>query len=291
MADLTKQEKELQEISTEDPGDPTKETKFLGFIPTGGERPTFPASQNKDISSIARSLGISSTAMDYSDADWKKIQDAAKTDLSNDENDAGPSDGKDKTLSEFADTLASQYAVAPLEAIGKEGAQLANENQQVTQDILPYITGSTPYNAGGQSTDAVQAAVDAYSKAYATGEAINSQAYTNMGIANEQFLSAAPEQAFLQLLSQPGSGYYKEISPQLMKSLPESLQYALSVIGDVNEGADEAPKGGWPKSITNQFGGATGAAAAALSTAYGSAPGTPTSPSSLATGNPNTPSS
>lgn len=195
-------------------------------------------------------------------------------------------------LTEFANMLAEKYASEPLQAIGQEGTTLANENMAVTQAITPLLEGQAPSGNSGSATPAVQAAMDAYAKAYATGEGVNSAAYANMGLANEQFLAASPEASYLQLLSQPGSAYYKEIPAPLLKELPESLQYALETIGQVNEGTNPVvPKGGFPKSVTNEFGTgvANPTAANYLTSGLGTTPGSPASPSSLGTGNPNTP--
>jgi hypothetical protein len=195
---------------------------------------------------------------------------------------------EDKTLSEFANTLAEKYASEPLQAIGQEGTTLANENKAVTNAIAPFLTGSTAYNAGGSADPSVQAAMDAYAKAYAAGEGVNSAAYAGMGLANEQYLAASPEASYLQLLSQPGSAYYKEIPSALMSQLPESLQYALQAIGQVNEGAAAPPKGGWSQAVKSEFGSGVTApnVANALTAGLGTVPGSPTSPTSLSGGNP-----
>lgn len=183
-----------------------------------------------------------------------------------------------QNLSEFAQSLAGQYLSQTEEEIGSEGAQLANENQAVTAAIAPLLAGQ----GASPGNDAVQAAMDAYSKAYATGEGVQSAAYQQMGVANQQYLSAAPEQAFLQLLSQPGTEYYKEIPQGLLSQLPESLQYSLSVAGVPNVAV---PKGGWPKSLTGGSGGVANNAISSLGATPASEPGT------LGTGNPATPGS
>lgn len=174
------------------------------------------------------------------------------------------------TMSGFAQELAGQYAAQAEEAIGAEGATLADENKAVTNAIAPFLTGSTSYNAGGKASEPVQAAMDAYAKAYASGEGVQSAAYSNMGLANEKYLATAPEQAFLQLLSQPGTEYYKQIPQQLLTSLPESLQYALSVSGVPNV---PVPKGGWPKSLTGS-GGSVANALTTIGATPASSPGT-----------------
>jgi hypothetical protein len=199
-------------------------------------------------------------------------------------------------LQQLANLLTQGYAQQGEVAMGQLGQQLAQQNAAVTGTVASFIGG------GGVSSGnpAVDAAMGAYAKAYGAGEGINSAAYQNMGLANQAYLAAAPSQPVLGLLTQLGSGQYKELPSSLVQNLPPSIQYALQQAGitEIQPGQSGGtpvpnPVGGWPKSITR--GSAGGPTAGSLASILGglnlnNAPGTnPNINPGGTTGNPSTP--
>jgi hypothetical protein len=157
-------------------------------------------------------------------------------------------------LAQLAQYLTQGYVQQGEVAMGEVGQTLAQQNNAITSQVSQLLTGTTSGNA------AVDAAQQAYAKAYGVGEGLNSAAYANMGQANAQYLAASPLQPVLSILTSGlGSGQYKQLPASLVANLPESVQYALQQagVGETTPGttgssgqAIPSPKGGWPKSIT-----------------------------------------
>lgn len=129
-------------------------------------------------------------------------------------------------LKELTQYLTTNQVFQGEEAMAQEGGQLANENAGITSTVDQFITGT---NSGSA---AVNAAQDAYAKAYSAGEGLNSAAYQNMGQANAEYVQSSPLQPIINLLTQGlGSGQYKELPASLVQSLPQSVREALAAAG------------------------------------------------------------
>jgi hypothetical protein len=132
---------------------------------------------------------------------------------------------EEQILQAISNYLTSNVAQGE-EAMGEEGQQLAQQNAAVTGTVDQFLTGT---NSGSA---AVNAAQDAYAKAYSSGEGLNSAAYANMGAANAEYVASAPMAPIINLLTQGlGSGQYKEIPASLVASLPQSVRDALAAAG------------------------------------------------------------
>ena len=202
-------------------------------------------------------------------------------------------DTSESALQQLANMLTQGYMQQGEVAAGQLGQQLAQQNAAVTGTVDQFLTGTS---SGNPAVDAAQAA---YAKAYSAGEGINSANYQNMGLANQAYLAASPYQPVLSLLTQLGSGQYKELPAGLVQNLPQSIQYALQQAGitEIQPGQSGGttipnPAGGWPKNITQ---GSTTPGQASLSQILGglhlnSIPGAnPNVNPGGTTGNPNTP--
>src|SRR5208283_2013321 len=103
--------------------------------------------------------------------------------------------------------------------------QLAQQNQDVTNVIDQQFA-----QAGAASGNpAVTAAMDAYAKAYSSGEGMVSAGLAQRGVANAQYTTSAPLAPVINLLPRGlGSDYYKEIPASIIKGLPASIRVALA---------------------------------------------------------------
>jgi hypothetical protein len=163
--------------------------------------------------------------------------------------------GADKAINAISNYLTST-AGAGEEAFASEGTELAKQNQEVTNLVDQQFAAA----GAASGNPSIAAAMNAYQTAYSTGEGFNSAAYANSGAANAQYVQSAPLQPVLNLLTQGlGSTYYKQLPKNLVQSLPEAVQYALSQAGvqesnplggSSGAAAIPTPKGGWPKSLT-----------------------------------------
>lgn len=131
-------------------------------------------------------------------------------------------------LQQLAQWLSSNYVQQGAIAMGQEGQQLAQQNNMVTGLVDQQFQ-----QAGAASGNpAVQAAMNAFTKAYTAGESLNSGAYANMGIANQQYISQSPLYPIANLLTQGfGSTQYKELPANVVQALPANVQAALAQAG------------------------------------------------------------
>lgn len=157
-------------------------------------------------------------------------------------------------LKQLAQWLTTNYTEQGALAMGQQGQQLAQQNQYVTS-----LVDQQMQQAGAASGNpAVAAAMDAYTKAYSGGEALNSLGYANMGAANQQYLQESPLSPIANLLTQNfGSTYYKQLPPSLVQGLPTNVQQALAQAG-VTESSPTGGSAGTP--IPTTKGAASGAA-------------------------------
>ena len=134
---------------------------------------------------------------------------------------------EEQALQQLASILATNAYDRSLVGFGEAGQNLAQQNQYVTSLVDQQMQAA----GAASGSPAVSAAMDAYTKAYSTGEAINSAAYQNMGLANESYVASSPYASILPLVTQLGSGQYKELPPSLVSSLPASVQQILAQQG------------------------------------------------------------
>lgn len=219
----------------------TAETKFLGFIPTGGQHPTLSPSELATAETIARALGEHSpytqhteTPMMLGKGDWKKIREvAAQRALYGAHAGTGPA-GKAKK-------------VTPIKAYEKEIASspIARMETATAKMLTPAFNAASAYASGKETQSATQGAFTAALQSLSGASPV-------LGQTPAAWLSGNIKTA--QTVDQPLTSAMAAYGGAEEAQLP-SILAALKAYGQGNEiGIATAPENAWLNALISHVG-------------------------------------